>query len=123
MKVFLKSFAILCALSILLTLPVSAGGNNTNLPETIVPAACKHCGGDMLPTYQRASSWFTIDYDYCKCEGGYKPMHDRIVQQHIVSIYSCSHCQRTESLMETVTKRGHYFHGYDIQPHLLYDIE
>ena len=125
MKRLWKIVSLLCAFGILLTLPVFAGGDNVNLPDNsaVVEIPCKYCGANMEQTYQRASNWFTIDYDDCKCEGGYSPMHDRIVQQHIVSIYSCAHCHRTESMMETVTKRGHFFPGHEIQPHLLYDIK
>ena len=133
MKNIWKVLSALCAMALLLTIPVFAGGDNANLPDDyeIPPVAesknentfltkeseiqprgpqCSACGSNMTKTDSSSSAWSTYDYAYCTCEGGGKPMDDALQERYVTTTYTCTNtkCGYSETSTQRFTRRVHY---------------
>ncbi len=106
MKKILKSVALIMAMTTLLSIPVFAGGSQPNLPdaevqqEEVQPRAvhCVYCDvGTMVKTESYSTSWVTVDYISCQCEGGHAPMQDKVQERTVTIVMTCGSCGRSDT--------------------------
>ena len=110
MKKLLKIIAVTMALATVFTVSAFAGGDQPNLPdagvqqEEVKPAVeqeeaqpsavpCVYCDvGTMVQTDSYSTSWYTVDYIPCQCEGGHAPMQDTVQEQTVTIVMTCGSC-------------------------------
>ena len=96
--------------TMLLSLPVFSGGDDSNLPDDSVieprVAVCADC--TMVQTHSSETGWVAIDYMNCACEGGHKPMQDVIQENTVTTTYTCSVCGLSDIETTVLTRQKHY---------------
>ena len=72
-------------------------------------AVCTYCNiYAVIKTESYETSWFTVDYVNCKCEGGYQPMQDVIQENIVTTVYTCTACGISKTETVTNTRQKHY---------------
>lgn len=130
MKQPAKWLALVLALVAVFVIPVSAGGDQANLPETPVQAvespvqtetpldkestaaeavACVYCdSGSMVLTETVSTDWRCADYIPCQCEGGHSPMQDKVMERTVVNVMTCDSCELGLANTTAESKIVHY---------------
>lgn len=122
MKKMLKIMALVLVLATLLCTPIFAGGAEANLPDAAeqqsaeVPsgevspltAPCVYCDeGTMTQTESYSTSWYTLDYITCQCEGGHAPMQDEVQERTVTIVMTCGSCGLSDSDTSVQSRTEH----------------
>ncbi len=126
MKKLLKIIALTMAFATIFSVSAFAGGDQPNLPdaevqqEEVKPAVeqeeavqprgvpCVYCDvGNMVQTESVSTSWRTVDYIPCQCEGGYAPMQDAVQERTVTIVMTCGSCGRSDDDTSIQTRIKH----------------